>query len=80
MNYLKVSVFFLTLLIGIGCKENTDRELAKNDEGTHTDSLSRDALLDTVQQQTLKYFWDYAEPNSGMARERYHPDGIYPEG
>ena len=24
-------------------------------------------------------FWDGAEPNSGMARERFHEDGIYPE-
>jgi hypothetical protein len=33
-------------------------------------TLSIDALLDTVQKQTLRYFWDFAEPNSGMARER----------
>ena len=32
--------------------------------------LSLEELLDKVQQQTLKYFWDFAEPNSGMARER----------
>lgn len=34
------------------------------------EDLSGDDLLDIVQQQTLKYFWDFAEPNSGMARER----------
>lgn len=32
--------------------------------------LSDDALLTLVQQQTFKYFWDFAQPNSGMARER----------
>jgi hypothetical protein len=32
--------------------------------------LSTDALLDLVQQQTLRYFWEFAETNSGMARER----------
>lgn len=32
--------------------------------------LSDDALLDLVQRQTLKYFTDFAHPNSGMARER----------
>lgn len=79
MNHLKASIFLLTLLIGISCKENTDRELAVNDKETKTDSLSQDALLDTIQRQTLKYFWDFAEPNSGMARERYHPDGNYPK-
>jgi hypothetical protein len=32
--------------------------------------ISDDELLTKVQQQTFKYFYDYAEPNSGMARER----------
>lgn len=36
-------------------------------------------LLDSVQFQAFRYFWDYAEPNSGMARERFHPDGNYPQ-
>jgi hypothetical protein len=33
-------------------------------------SLSDDALLDRVQRHTLRYFWDFAHPVSGMARER----------
>jgi hypothetical protein len=33
-------------------------------------SLSDQALLDLVQRQTLAYFWDFAHPTSGMARER----------
>ncbi|WP_114324628.1 glucoamylase family protein [Solitalea longa] len=32
--------------------------------------LTDDQLLDKVQQQTFKYFWDFAHPVSGMARER----------
>lgn len=32
--------------------------------------LSDDELLDKVQRETLKYFTDYAHPDSGMARER----------
>jgi len=32
--------------------------------------VSDDALLTLVQQQTFKYFWDFAHPASGMARER----------
>lgn len=31
-------------------------------------------LLDIVQQQTFKYFWDYAHPASGLARERSNGD------
>lgn len=32
--------------------------------------ISDDQLLTLVQQQTFKYFWDFAHPASGMARER----------
>jgi hypothetical protein len=32
--------------------------------------ISDDALLDLVQRQTFKYFWDFAHPVSGLARER----------
>ncbi len=32
--------------------------------------ISTDELLTKVQQQTFKYFWDFAHPVSGLARER----------
>ena len=32
--------------------------------------ITDDALLTLVQQQTFKYFWDFAHPVSGLARER----------
>lgn len=32
--------------------------------------ISDNDLLDKVQQQTFKYFWDYGHPISGLARER----------
>ncbi|RZS96937.1 glucoamylase family protein [Cecembia calidifontis] len=32
--------------------------------------ISDDALLTKIQEQTFKYFWDFAHPASGMARER----------
>lgn len=33
-------------------------------------AISDNALLDKVQQQTFKYFWDYGHPVSGLSRER----------
>lgn len=33
-------------------------------------SVSDDALLDLVQRQTLRYFWDFGHAASGLARER----------
>lgn len=36
--------------------------------------LTDEELLDRVQRESLKYFWDFAETNSKLARERYHVD------
>ena len=33
-------------------------------------NLTDDQLLDLVQKQTFRYFWDYAHPVSGLSRER----------
>lgn len=34
-------------------------------------TISDEELLDLVQEKTFGYFWDYAHPVSGLARERY---------
>ncbi|HTL08960.1 MAG TPA: glucoamylase family protein [Chitinophagaceae bacterium] len=39
--------------------------------------LSDSALLDLVQKQTFRYFWDFAHPVSGLARERSNTDAGY---
>ncbi|WP_160714262.1 glucoamylase family protein [Chitinophaga solisilvae] len=40
-------------------------------------NLSDSQLLDLVQQQTFRYFWDFAHPVSGMARERSNKSPDY---
>jgi len=42
-------------------------------------TISDDSLLTLVEYKTFQYFWDGSEPVSGMARERYNVDDIYPE-
>lgn len=42
----------------------------QKEEKQHTTYLSDTALLDLVQKQTFQYFWDFAHPVSGLARER----------
>lgn len=69
----------ITLTLFTSCKNDKKTDDIASAEVSEEQSLSEDALLDTVQKQTLKYFWDYAEPNSGMGRERFHPDGDYPK-
>lgn len=36
--------------------------------------LTDTEAMDQVQKDAIKYFWDYAEPNSKLGRERYHTD------
>lgn len=36
--------------------------------------LTDDEILTLAQKDAFKYFWDYAETNSKLARERYHVD------
>ncbi|WP_027124907.1 glucoamylase family protein [Gelidibacter mesophilus] len=47
---------------------------SQDSEGIFAD----DVLLDTIQKQTFNYFWEGAELNSGLARERLHMDDVYP--
>ena len=47
---------FLILLTGVTLAQQKD--------------LSDSALLDLVQKQTFRYFWDFAHPVSGLSRER----------
>ena len=37
------------------------------------------ALFDTVQRAAFNYYYEGAEPVSGLGRERYHADNIYPQ-
>lgn len=71
------SILLFTLAIaGSSCNSQSP---VKEEEHGKIEKLSDEQLLDKVQKQTFRYFWDYAEPHSGLARERYHPDGVYPD-
>jgi len=73
-----MSKFFFILLITVLSCSSSDSlpnpapadPVEPNPEQTLTDAQ----LLDLVEKQTFKYFWDYAQSDSGLARERYHPD------
>ncbi|WP_029269477.1 glucoamylase family protein [Flavobacterium sp. KJJ] len=67
----------LITLLGCGKQENKPKD--NTTETVSEKQLTDEQLLDVVQKQTFAYFWDYAEPNSGLARERFHPDGNYPD-
>jgi hypothetical protein len=75
---IRISVLFLAFtFFCCGSNDKAKENAQENTSGVV--ELTDEQLLDAVQKQTFKYFWDYAEPNSGLARERFHPDGNYPE-
>ena len=74
MKKLSLYISLLCLILTAGaCKNKTGRPATASSE------LTDDALMDTVQHRTFLYFWEGAEPNSGLAPERYHVDGVYPQ-
>ena len=66
--------FFIFIGLSIGCENNDPIEPEINDPIVEVPDLTDNEILDFVQKETLKYFWEFAESNSGAARERYHPD------
>ena len=78
ISYQHIALFIALFgFLFISCKTKTKQNgnaLSKSDESKLTD----DELLNLIQKQTIDYFWDGAEPNSGLARERLHMDDIYP--
>ena len=65
-------LFFLALSVASSCKTKT-----KEVEQPKL-TISDDSLMTLVQYQTFQYFWDNAEPVSGLGRERTHMDNNYP--
>lgn len=69
------SIYLFILLMGLAACGHKRTETT----GAAAKKWTNEQLLDTIQYQTFQYFWDGAEPNSGMACERIHTDGHYPK-
>lgn len=65
-------VFFAVLIFACTTPQKINHQFSKL-------SATDERIFEDVQRTTLQYFTDGAEPNSGMARERFHVDGIYPQ-
>jgi Uncharacterized protein conserved in bacteria len=74
----KIIIFLAVVIAGIVVACNSKPTKPKLAGGTSV-QLSDDSLLTLIQYKTFQYFWEGAEPNSGMARERYHVNNVYPE-
>lgn len=79
MKRIPLCAAVLLLFSLMACKNKPSASADKRTASV-ADTLSDDALMDTVQRRTFQYFWEGGEPYSGMARERYHIDNVYPAG
>lgn len=69
----------MVLIIGIACITKTSKERSQKSLNAGSENISDSALLDVVERQTFQYFYEGAEPVSGMGRERIHEDNNYPD-
>ena len=79
MKNLRLYTFCALILLGVNCCVSKKDKVAIKDHLTEFKQITDDSLLTLVQYRTFQYFWDGAESNSGMARERFHVDGVYPD-
>lgn len=74
MRNLTIALFAFTIAVACNSKSGDTGAGQQNPP-----PLSDSALFRLVQEQTFQYFWDGAEPTSGLARERFHTDNNYPQ-
>jgi len=67
---LKNSLLLLCCALLILCSADSYAQTPIASDLIIRKNLSDDQLLTLVQKQTFRYFWDFAHPVSGMARER----------
>lgn len=72
----QIPILILIIVFSFSACDTANKKSADN--LNNTEVMLEDSLLNLVQYQTFQYFWDGAEPVSGMARERFHMDNIYP--
>lgn len=73
------NLFILLTILGFGMSACTSVKNQQEETDSASQAISDDSLMTLVQYRTFQYFWDGAEPNSGLARERFHSDDVYPQ-
>src|SRR4249919_589527 len=74
MTKLKFLIPGIVLVISIACITKNKNKDEKPAPASASKTISDSALLDIVEKQTFQYFYDGAEPVSGMGREAFHED------
>ncbi len=80
INYIFAGIYLFLVLLSCSSKGEKTVILNSDPDILIVEALSDEALLDEVQRQTFKYFWNFAHPVSGMALERSDKDAYGEEG
>jgi Uncharacterized protein conserved in bacteria len=77
----KIRITLIAIIGGffLASCNNSKKESAASEENRPTEFASDEAFLDFIQKTHMNYMWDGAEPTSGLAPERIHIDGDYPQ-
>ena len=88
MSNIKLSILFLIFILVSCSKDSSEPDPVvvetptqnpqpetppEEEEEEEEETISDEELLNVTQEETFKYFWDYAQEDSGCARERYLP-------
>jgi hypothetical protein len=73
MNKKYLPATFLVFLFMTACAPRQQETVSQ------PQPLNDEQLFTLVQKNTFQYFWNGAEPVSGLACERIHLDGVYPD-
>ncbi|HEY9362640.1 MAG TPA: beta-glucosidase, partial [Chitinophagaceae bacterium] len=65
---MKFKWFVLALILTAGLACSHSKKISKIEDQVKFNKED-EAMFTNVQRQTFQYFWDGAEPNSGLARE-----------
>ena len=78
MRLILITMTVASLLVGCNGHFSKKKSVLPISASNTANVTGDEILLDKVQRQTFEYFWEGAEPISGLARERIHLDNIYP--
>lgn len=71
---IKKSVYtVLAFVLFLSCSDDKGPGYQEPYNPNEIEPLTDTEMLDYVQRETFKYFWNFAQTNSGAARERYIP-------
>lgn len=78
-KHLSIIVLVIGTFFSVGCNTYKKNQSAIAKDGRPASFVSDDEFLNFIQKTHFNYMWKGAETSSGLAPERIHMDGVYPQ-